>query len=153
MLGWREFSDRLTSQNLQCFTVTWVADIPDPDSFLSPMSATNGAANFESYSCPDVDALLLQGRATQSSLERLKVYQRAELLILRDAAVVPLFHPLSAMAVRANVRGLQLTPMGVGNLAMEKVWFAPSDATKRDMARAAATEAAAFSKIESAKSR
>lgn len=122
-LGWREFSQKLTEQKLQCFTVTWVADIPDPDSFLSPLCLTDGSANFESYSRPEVDALLLQGRGTRSSLERLSVYRRAERLVLGDAPIIPLFHPLSAIAVQNRIRGLQVTSMGVGNLALEKVWF------------------------------
>jgi peptide/nickel transport system substrate-binding protein/oligopeptide transport system substrate-binding protein len=127
-LTWREFSQRLTDQQLQCFIVTWVADIPDPDSFLYPMCHSKGSANFTAYSRPQVDELLVAGRATRSSLERLHVYHEAERFILNDAPLVPLYHPLSAIAVQQNVRGLNVTPMGVGNLALEKVWLAaPGD--------------------------
>jgi hypothetical protein len=52
------------------------------------------------------------------------VYRQAERLVLQDAPLVPLFHPLSVIAVQADVRGLNVTPMGVGNLSMEKVWLA-----------------------------
>ena len=142
LLGWREFSNRLTTQDLQCFTVTWVADIPDPDSFLSPMCSSGGAANFEGYTSPEVDALLLHGRGTRSSLERLKVYQTAERLVLRDAPIVPLFHPLGAMLVLGNVRDLQLTAMGVGNLAMEKVWLASESGASPQLTNAAVTAGA-----------
>jgi len=100
------------------------------------------AANFEGYTSPEVDALLLQGRGTRSSLERLKVYQRAERLVLRDAPIVPLFHPLGAMVVLGNVRGLELTPMGVGNLAMENVWFASGAGARPTLTSAALAGAA-----------
>jgi peptide/nickel transport system substrate-binding protein/oligopeptide transport system substrate-binding protein len=123
-LSWRDFSQRLSDQRLQCFNVTWVADIPDPDSFLFPLSSSAGSANFASYTCPDVDALLLHGRAARSSLARLDIYRKAERMILQDAPIVPLFHPLSVIAVQDRVRGLNVTAMGVGNLFMELVWLA-----------------------------
>jgi ABC-type transport system substrate-binding protein len=137
-LGWREFSQRLSTQRLQCFSVTWVADIPDPDSFLYPMCHSAGSANFSGYSDPEVDRLLLTGRGTRSSLERLDVYRGAERRILQAAAVVPLFHPLSAIAIQNDVRGLNVTAMGVGNLPMERVWLA-SSRKEEAVATAAAT--------------
>ncbi len=57
-------------------------------------------------------------------------------MTLRDAAIIPLYHPLSAMAVQASVRGLTISPMGVGGLAMEAVWLA--DAPRPEAANVAA---------------
>jgi peptide/nickel transport system substrate-binding protein/oligopeptide transport system substrate-binding protein len=127
-LTWRQFSQRLTEQKLQCFTVTWVADIPDPDSFLYPMCHSRGSANFTAYSSGQIDALLGAGRAMRSSAERLRVYREAESLVLQEASLVPLYHPLSVIAVQQDVRGLNVTPMGVGSLPIDKVWLAaPGD--------------------------
>ncbi|MFQ5600580.1 MAG: ABC transporter substrate-binding protein [Candidatus Krumholzibacteriia bacterium] len=121
--SWLEFSRRLTAQDIQCFTVTWVADIPDPDSFLYPIGHRHGSANFTGYANPDVDELLLRGRASRNSLERMAVYREAERIILQDAPIVPLFHPLSAIAIQDAVRGVHLTPMGIGDIAMEDIWL------------------------------
>jgi peptide/nickel transport system substrate-binding protein/oligopeptide transport system substrate-binding protein len=126
-LTWLEFSRKLTTQSLQCFNVTWVADIPDPDSFLHPIGNTGGSANFTSYSNREVDALLSRGRSSRNALERMDVYREVERIILADAPVVPLFHPLSAVAVKKGVHGVAVTPMGVGNLAMENVWVASNE--------------------------
>jgi ABC-type transport system substrate-binding protein len=126
-LPWLDFSRHLIATELQCLSVTWVADIPDPDSFLYAMCTSGGSANFTAYSSPEVDALLEQGRASRSQLQRLEIYRDAERRILSDASVIPLFHPVSAIAVRADVRGLHMTAMGVGSLALEKVWLAPVD--------------------------
>lgn len=124
-LSWLDFSRHLTAATLQSLSVTWVADIPDPDSFLYAMCTSDGSANFTAYSSPEVDALLEQGRACRSQLQRLEIYRDAERRILRDASVIPLFHPLSAIAMRGEVRGLHLTAMGVGSLCLETVWLAP----------------------------
>jgi peptide/nickel transport system substrate-binding protein/oligopeptide transport system substrate-binding protein len=129
-LSWSEFSARLESRRLQCLNVTWVADIPDPDSFLYPMCASDGSGNFHHYANARVDSLLVLGRARRSSAERLTIYREAERLTLLDAAIIPLYHPLSVVAVQSNVRGFTISPMGVGSLAMEAVWLA--DATRRE---------------------
>lgn len=131
-LAWLEFSNRLTSQDLQCFTVTWVADIPDPSSFLYPMGHHQGSANFASYSNSRVDSLLTLGQSTRTALERMEIYREAERLILRDAPIVPLFHPLSALALRQDVNGVTLTPMGIGNLPLKNVWLEPARVAKND---------------------
>lgn len=123
-LTWLEFSRRLEERSLQCFSVTWVADIPDPDSFLYPLFHASGSANFAAYSDRRVDELLETGRRTRSSMERLAIYRQAERRILEAIPVVPLYHPLSAIAVQENVHGLQITAMGFGNMALENVWLA-----------------------------
>ncbi len=131
-LSWLDFSRRLTAQELQCFTVTWVADIPDPDSFLYPLGHHEGSGNFASYHNGSVDSLLLRGRGERAALQRMELYRDVERRILSDAPIVPLFHPSRALAVQASVRGLHMTPMGIGSLAMEAVWLQPAS-------RAAAT--------------
>ncbi len=121
--SWLDFSSALTAQKLQCFTVTWLADIPDPDSILYPLGQSEGSANFANYRNPRVDSLLSEGRGARFGLGRMKIYRTVERLLLDDAAVVPLFHPLQALAVQETVRGVHMTPMGIGNIAMEEVWL------------------------------
>ncbi len=136
-MEWLDFSRHLDQKDLQCFNVTWVADIPDPDSFLNPLCHSTGGANFACYTNAEVDALLLTGRNTRSATARVGVYRDAERLVLQDAALVPLFHPLSAVAIQENVRDLHITAMGFGNMALENVWLADGPSPSQ-IARAAA---------------
>jgi len=53
----------------------------------------------------------------------MRLYREVERLLLDEAPVVPLFHPLQALAVQDRVRGVNMTPMGIGNIAMEEVWL------------------------------
>ena len=131
-LSWLEFSNRLTSQDLQCFTVTWVADIPDPSSFLYPLGHRQGAANFASYSNAAVDSLLSLAQTTRPVQERMQIFREAERQVLRDAAIVPLFHPLSALALQQEVNGVTLTPMGIGSIDLRNVWFEPARLAQDD---------------------
>ena len=122
-LPWREFRPLLNSHSLQCLNVTWTADIPDPDSFLYPTCASDGSGNFVGYSNPAVDSLLLRGRSTRSTIERLEIYRDAERLILQDATLIPLFHPLGAIAVQEYVHGFTFSAMGWASMALGNVWF------------------------------
>jgi len=151
-LAWLDFSSHLDQKDLQCFNVTWVADIPDPDSFLNPLCHSTGGANFACYANPEVDALLLTGRNTRSATARVDVYRDAERRVLQDAALVPLFHPLSAVAIQENVRGLHITAMGFGNMALEKVWLADGPPATH-LARAAALSPSIASRPGAAPSR
>ena len=135
-MEWLDFSRHLDQKDLQCFNVTWVADIPDPDSFLNPLCHSEGGANFACYTSSAVDALLSTGRNTRSATARVDVYRDAERRVLQDAALVPLFHPLSAVAIQENVHGLQITAMGFGNMTLEDVWLSEA-APSADVARAA----------------
>jgi peptide/nickel transport system substrate-binding protein/oligopeptide transport system substrate-binding protein len=122
-LSWLDFFARLEAGDGHCFTLNWVADIPDPDSFLYPLFHSHGATNYVHYANPGVDEMLAAGRRARSSLDRLAIYREAEQLIIEDAPMVPLFHTVMVLATRPEVRGLDLTPMGIGNIAFERVWF------------------------------
>jgi peptide/nickel transport system substrate-binding protein/oligopeptide transport system substrate-binding protein len=124
-LGWLDFFARLEASDGHCFTLNWVADIPDPDSFLYPLFHSRGATNYMRYSNGHVDDLLAAGRRARSALDRLQIYREAEKLIIEDAPMVPLYHTVMVVAARPEVRGLDMTPMGMGNIALEQVWLAP----------------------------
>ncbi|MBZ0267342.1 ABC transporter substrate-binding protein [bacterium] len=122
---WDQFSDDLDAYRLPSFGLTWVADLPDPDSFLASLFSTNGVYNLFHYSNPEVDELLAQGSVMRSSIDRAQLYRSAEVLILNDVPVIPLFHIANNFAVRREVKDLIVTPFGYGNLAIENLWLAP----------------------------
>lgn len=120
---WDQFSLDMDAYRLPSFGLTWVADVPDPDSFLSSLFTTRGVYNLFKYSNPTVDALLEEASGMRGSMDRAEKYRQAERLILSDVPVIPLFHIANNFAVRSEVRGLTVTPFGYGNLAIEKVWL------------------------------
>ena len=120
---WETFSIALDEKRLPTLGLTWVADVPDPDSFLASLFLTNGTYNMFSYSSAVVDSLLVAGSRMRSSRERAELYRRAERLILDDAPMIPLYNIENAFVVRREVRDLHVTPFGIGNLSMERVWL------------------------------
>jgi ABC-type transport system substrate-binding protein len=121
---WERFSADIDAKAMPCIGLTWVADVPDPDSFLASLFLSNGSYNMFSYADPAVDSLLVAGSRMRASRERAEVYRQAERLILEDAPIIPLYNIENGFAVRAEVRDLFVTPFGMGNLAMERIWLA-----------------------------
>jgi peptide/nickel transport system substrate-binding protein/oligopeptide transport system substrate-binding protein len=120
---WDTFSHDLDGYRLPSFGLTWVADVPDPDSFLASLFSTRGVYNLFRYSNPTVDELLAEGSRMRSSQDRASLYRRSERIILNDVPMVPLFHIANNFAVRHEVEGLMVTPFGYGNLRLERVWI------------------------------
>jgi len=98
------------------FRLAWVADFPDPDSFLYLFhSRMSGAAgNRARYSNPRVDDLLDRSRRETDPEKRLGLLREAERLIVEDAPWIFVSHAQTHLLVKPYVRGLELTPMDVG---------------------------------------
>ena len=120
---WPVLDDLITKRKAPMFSLSWVADIPDPDTFLRALFYSTSSTNYFRYSSPTVDSLLNVARATDDPAERQRAYQRAETTILGDAAFVPLHHPASFIGIRDNVVGLEMNPLGISTMAMEKLRF------------------------------
>src|SRR5262249_49110835 len=78
-----------------------------------------------------VDSLLVRGRTTRSSMVRLGIYREAERVTLGDAAIIPIYHPLSAVAIQDDVRGYALSAMGWPAVSFEDVWLSDSQPAVR----------------------
>ncbi len=120
---WDRFSADIDAHRLPSLGLSWVADLPDPDSFLASLFLSGGAYNMFSYSNPQVDSLLAAGSRARGSVDRADLYRRAERIILDDVPVIPLYNIENTFAVRSEVRGLSITPFGLGNLCAERIWL------------------------------
>jgi oligopeptide transport system substrate-binding protein len=129
--------DVITSRQAPMFSLSWVADIPDPDTFLRALFYTGSSTNYFRYSDAIVDSLLDVARGADDPVLRQNAYQRAEERILHQAPFVPLYHPTSFVGLRDHVSGLEMNPLGISTLAMEKLRFEEpkSDGDGRSAAR------------------
>jgi peptide/nickel transport system substrate-binding protein/oligopeptide transport system substrate-binding protein len=125
-MDWLEFSDASTYLRYEAFSITWVADIPDPDSFLMPLFHRGGPINYYGYANAQVDDLLERGSASRSNGSRWEMYRQAEEIILHDMPVVPLFHTVVTVAIQPQVQSVSVSPLGTSNLALDKVWLNPA---------------------------
>jgi oligopeptide transport system substrate-binding protein len=120
---WVDLQRRIDDYSLPLFSLSWIADIPDPDSFMGSLFASSSANNYSRYADAEVDSLILVGRMTVDPRARQRIYERLEKLILEDAPVVPLYTGTTAYGVRRRVHGLELTPLGISCVDLANVWI------------------------------
>jgi oligopeptide transport system substrate-binding protein len=97
----------------QLLSYGWCADYPDAENFADALFHSGAQQNLGHYSNPDLDRLLEQARVERDVGKRLGLYQRAEQLIVEDAAGIFLSHGLSFVLVKPYLKGYQLTPIAV----------------------------------------
>jgi oligopeptide transport system substrate-binding protein len=124
---WVELNRLLDNYELPLFSLSWVADIPDPDSFVGSLFASDSPSNFSRYSDARIDSLLREARTTVDMRTRQGLYGRIETGILQDAPVIPLYTSTTAYGIRKNVHGLELTPLGISSVDLAHVWIGPAE--------------------------
>jgi ABC-type transport system substrate-binding protein len=134
---WKVLDDAITGRKAPLFSLSWVADIPDPDTFLRALFYSSSSTNYFRYRSAHVDSLLDAARSAEDPKVAQAAYQQAEDRILRDAPFVPLYHPTNFIGLRSDVVGLQMNPLGISTLAMEKLRFAEprADGDRRNASR------------------
>lgn len=88
-------------------------DYPDPQEqheYLA-MSQPRGFANYANYSNPRFDELVDRANRTTDPEERISLHEQAEAILLDDAPIVPLYHPLATWLAKPYVRGFEVTPL------------------------------------------
>ena len=122
-VSWRELNTRIEGHDAALFQLGWVADLPDPDSFLRTLFEPGGSANYFDFRDEETGQALERGASETNPLERARIYRGLEKSVLEKAPLVPLFHSMGVIASRRTVHGLKPGPMGIGALSLEHVWI------------------------------
>jgi len=111
------FIYNLKQEKDDMFILGWIADYPDPHTFLDILFYTGSENNFFEYSNLGLDALLDQAAIEQDEASRLAMYQQAEQLVVDEAPCLPLWHGTNYILVKSYVKGYELSPLGVPDLS------------------------------------
>jgi ABC-type oligopeptide transport system substrate-binding subunit len=109
--SYEEVADLLSRDPPPMIVDGWIADYPDPDSFLRGAVQTYlpGWLN-ESYS-----RLVEQARRVTDQRERMKLYQQADRLLVEEAVIVPISYSRLHLLVKPWVTRFPISPL--------KYWF------------------------------
>ncbi len=99
---------------------SWVADYPDPSSFLQILASGDGN-NRTGWTEPRYDELLRAAAAAPDDDARHQRLARAEELALEQAVILPIYHYATTELVQPWVRGLSPNPLDVHPL--REVWI------------------------------
>ena len=109
---WATYLDELINNKLTLFIIGWGADYPDPHNFVYPFMHTNGTFSaFQSYSNPEVDALIGEGIATVDPAKRQEIYYRLQEIYYEDVPSVGLNQALERRYERDWVHGWYYNPV------------------------------------------
>jgi oligopeptide transport system substrate-binding protein len=111
------FIYNLKQEKDDMFILGWIADYPDPHTFLDILFYTGSENNFFEYSNLDLDALLDQAAIEQDEATRLPMYQQAEQLVVDEAPCLPLWHGTNHILVKPYVKDYELSSLGVPDLS------------------------------------
>lgn len=124
---WTKFKAYLRSESVQIYRYAWFADMPDPDSFLYPLFASDSPVNFMRYQNKEVDQMLLTARGIVDPVERAEMYQQIEKIILKSSPLIPLFYLSIDRVYQPTVQGVQPNALGADIMSFHRVWLqAPS---------------------------
>jgi oligopeptide transport system substrate-binding protein len=102
------------------FRGSWIADYPDAENYLSVFYGKNPAPpNYTRYKNGQFDKLYEQALAEKNDSLRMKIYQRADQLMIKDAPVIPLWYDMVIRLVKPYIKNL--IPNSLNLLELRKV--------------------------------
>jgi peptide/nickel transport system substrate-binding protein len=89
--------DGMRKSSIPFFRASWIADYPDPESFLCMFYSKNPPPpNYTRYNNPDYDVLYEKAISEPDKDKRIALYQEMDRKIVEDAPVIFLFYDQSA---------------------------------------------------------
>lgn len=118
-VAWSDFLPGLAQRAYSSYSLYWGADYPDPESVLWMLFGTGSADNYLGYAHDAFERALDNARQEGQVDARIAGYVEAERLLFDAGVCLPLYQDIGHTLVRAGVRGVPVTPMGV--LGLESV--------------------------------
>lgn len=112
---WHQFKTALLKQEGDAFLFGWVGDNMDPDNFLyTLLSSDQGSqTNLARYRNSEVDRLISAAQKEHDEVVRKRLYFYAQQIVLQDTPVVFLNYGKDMVALREDIKGVELNPYGL----------------------------------------
>lgn len=120
---WEKFEAYLRSDTVQIYRYGWFADIPDPDSFLYSLFASESQANFMNLKDKNIDQMLSKARGIIDPVKRANFYHNIESNIMDLSPLIPLFHMGVDRVYQPYVKSVKMIALGPHNIKLNKIWL------------------------------
>jgi oligopeptide transport system substrate-binding protein len=119
LLQFAQHLDNIDAGRSDFYRLGWIADYPDPESFLNLFYGKNvpdnpkekSPINSFRYKNPKFDELFEKALATTDIKERNKIYLEAEQLAVNEAPLLFIYYDIDYRLLQPYVRGYALDPM------------------------------------------
>ncbi|MDF9840530.1 MULTISPECIES: peptide ABC transporter substrate-binding protein [unclassified Paenibacillus] len=103
--AWNELLDNRHSQNYTVARAGWRADYNDPAAFLEYFTSWS-ADNDSGWSNKQYDSYILQARQKQDLAERMRLYAKAEKMLIDEMVILPLYYYVADVLKKPNVHNV-----------------------------------------------
>lgn len=109
---WAEYLKRGKAGESEIGMFGWNGDNGDPDNFLATLlgCASVGGTNYGQWCDKEYDDLVVKAKQTSDKAERTKLYEQAQVVAKREAAMVTMAHSVVYQPMRDNVQGFKMSP-------------------------------------------
>lgn len=107
--------DAADKMELPFFGLGWVADYPDPDTFLYPLlhsSNIGPGGNYSAFDNAEFDDLIEKARVETDPVKRAELYKEAEALAREEAPMLFIYHYTSHILTQPYVKNVVLPFLG-----------------------------------------
>ena len=109
---WKTYLQSIKTGRQQIYRMGWVADYPDPDNFMTLMTSYS-ENNHTQWGDARYDALVEKASVLLDEKERLKLYIKAQQILVEEAiAVIPIYSSQSHWLISDRVAVFPLNIMG-----------------------------------------
>jgi ABC-type transport system substrate-binding protein len=120
---WGEFKRYIQSDAVQIYRYAWMADMPDPDSFLFPLFASESPTNFTRFRDDQIDQMLVEARGIVDPVQRAEMYQQIEQRILQTCPIIPLLYLSIDRVYQPDVQGVKISALGARTMPLHRIWL------------------------------
>lgn len=111
------YQERLATDPPDIWSLSWVADYPDPNDFLGVLLGSGSTANQGRWSNADFDAAVAQGSSAGDPASALAAYTKALQVVQDQVPVIPVSYGRSWSLVRDGLLGAAENGTGMLRLA------------------------------------
>ncbi|MBA3705468.1 MAG: hypothetical protein H0W84_06080 [Bacteroidetes bacterium] len=133
-----EHLENLETGKALFWRTAWIADYPDPETFLTllyskhiPAKLTDKSyLNSVRYKSPKFDSLFTAALQEVNDKKRMGLYLQADQVAIDDGAIMPIFYDEDYRLIQINVKNFPANAMEYRD--MTRVYFVPKDARRTE---------------------
>lgn len=110
------FRNLVANSNLEFFRASWIADYPDPESYLSLFYSGNFSPegpNYTHFSSAEYDSLYILSNKTLNNEIRKEIMQQMDQMIINNAVIVPLYYDQVLRFTPISIKNFPTNPMNL----------------------------------------
>lgn len=102
----------LQSMNFDVGRISWAAEYSDPSCFLKRFCKTTNGLNSSAWSSEDYNALVDAADSSTDPMERQKLFQQAESLLMDHMPIIPILYLNVVYIKNPSLQDVVITPLG-----------------------------------------